>query len=97
MLDLILIIIIVVSLFKPDVLLAKKIKEKANDEQKEILTRNLRKTYSILVALLESLALMRYENFETIGLISGIIFAILVFKVSIPAGKENRKIINELK
>ncbi len=94
MLDLILIIMLIISLFKPDILLSKKVKEKANDEQKIILTKNIRKSYAIMVALLESLALMRYN--ETIGIILGIVFAILAFKISLPANKENSKIMKEL-
>ena len=41
MIDLILIIMLIVSLAKPDILLSKKMKEKATDEQKNILTKNL--------------------------------------------------------
>lgn len=54
MIDLILIIMIIVSLAKPNILLSKKMKEKAN------------------------------------------IFAILFFTISVPAIKENSKIIKEL-
>ncbi len=90
MIDLILIIIIIVSLAKPDILLSKKMKEKANEEQKNILTKNLRKIYAIMVALFESLALMRYK--ETVGIILTIVFLILFFVISVPAIKENSKI-----
>jgi len=95
MLDLILIIMIIVSLFKPDVLLAKKVKERANDEQKIVLTKNLRKIYAIMVALFESIALMRYN--EMVGIILSIVFLILFFVISLPAIKENSKIVKELK
>ena len=94
MIDLILIIIIIVSLAKPDILLSKKMKEKANEEQKNILTKNLRKIYSVIVALFESLALMRYK--ETVGIILTIVFLILFFVISVPAIKENSKITKEL-
>lgn len=94
MIDLILIIIIIVSLAKPDILLSKKMKEKANEEQKNILTKNLRKIYAIMVALFESLALMRYK--ETVGIILTIVFLILFFFISVPAIKENSKITKEL-
>lgn len=94
MIDLILIIIIIVSLAKPDILLSKKMKEKANEEQKNILTKNLRKIYAIMVALFESLALMRYK--ETVGIILTIVFIILFFVISVPAIKENSKITKEL-
>ena len=94
MIDLILIIIIIVSLAKPDILLSKKMKEKANEEQKNILTKNLRKIYAIMVALFESLALMRYK--ETVGMILTIVFLILFFVISVPAIKENSKITKEL-
>ena len=93
MIDLILIIIIIVSLAKPDILLSKKMKEKANEEQKNILTKNLRKIYAIMVALFESLALMRYK--ETVGIILTIVFLILFFVISVPAIKENSKITKE--
>ena len=36
MLDLFLIIILIISIAKPDILLAKNVKEKASDEQKQI-------------------------------------------------------------
>ena len=94
MIDLILIIIIIVSLAKPDILLSKIMKEKANEEQKNILTKNLRKIYAIMVALFESLALMRYK--ETVGIILTIVFLILFFVISVPAIKENSKITKEL-
>ena len=94
MIDLILIIIIIVSLAKPDILLSKKMKEKANEEQKNILTKNLRKIYAIMVALFESLALMRYK--ETVGIILTIVFLILFFVISVPAIKENSKITKEI-
>lgn len=95
MLDLILIIMILISLAKPDILLAKKMKEKANEEQKMILTKNLRKIYAIMVALIESVALMRYT--EIVGIILTIIFIVLFFVISLPAIKENSKIVKELK
>lgn len=94
MIDLILIIMIIVSLAKPDVLLSKKMKEKANEEQKNILTKNLRKIYSVIVALFESLALMRYT--EIVGIILAIVFIILFIIISVPAIKENSKITKEL-
>lgn len=94
MIDLILIIFLLVSLAKPDILLSKKIKEKASEEQKEIITKNLRKSYAILIALLESMALIRYNEF--IGIILSIIFIILAFTIAIPANKEIIKIKKEL-
>ncbi len=94
MLDLILIIMLIVSLAKPDILLSKKMKERANDEQKVVLTKNLRKIYAIMVAVFESAALMRYT--EILGIILSIVFIILFFAISLPAIKENSKIIKEL-
>lgn len=85
---------IIVSLAKPDILLSKKMKEKANEEQKNILTKNLRKIYSVIVALFESLALMRYT--EIVGIILAIVFIILFIIISVPAIKENSKITKEL-
>ena len=94
MINLILLIMLIVSLGKPDVLLSRKIKEKANDEQKIVLTKNLRKIYAILIGLLESVALLNYS--EGIGIILSIVFLVLFFKISLPAIKENSKINKEL-
>ena len=94
MIDLILIIMLIVSLSKPDILLSKKIKEKANDEQKNILTKNLRKIYAIMIALIESAALIRYT--KVVGTVLEIVFIILFFVISLPAIKENLKITKEL-
>lgn len=94
MLDLILIIMLIVSLFKPDILLSKKMKEKANDEQKKVLTKNLRKIYAILVGIFESLSIRSYN--QGIGTILTIVFLILFFVISLPATKENSKIKKEL-
>lgn len=94
MIDLILIIMLIISLAKPDILLSKKIREKATDEQKNILTKNSRKIYAIAVATFESLALMRYTEF--VGIILTIIFLILFFVISLPAIKENSRITKEL-
>ncbi len=95
MLNIILTIIILISLFKPQVLLAKKVKEKTNDEQRVILANNLRKIYSIMIATLEALVIMRYN--EIIGMILIVIFLVLFFAISLPAAKENSKIIKELR
>ncbi len=95
MLDLILIILILVSLAKPDILLAKKVKEKASEEQQLTMAKNLRKIYAILVGLIESIALMRYSIIP--GLVLTIAFLVLFFIFSVPAIKENSKIMKELK
>ncbi len=94
MIDLILIIILIISLSKPDILLSKKMKEKATEEQKRILTKNLRKIYAIMIATIESLALMRYT--EIVGVILAIVFIVLFFVISLPAIKENKKITKEI-
>lgn len=94
MLDLFLIIILIISLAKPDILLAKKVKEIASDEQKQILVKNYRKIYAILIALFESLAIMRYSSI--IGGVLAIIFIILFFTISWPATKQNKQILKEL-
>lgn len=93
-LDLFLIIILIISLAKPDILLAKKVKEKASDEQKQILVKNYRKIYAIVIALFESLAIMRYSTI--IGLVLVVIFFILFFTISWPATKQNKQILKEL-
>ena len=94
MIDLLLIILLIISLFKPDILLSKKVKERASQEQQTILVKNSRKIYAILVAFMESLALMRYV--ALLGVILMIIFFILFLTVSLPAVKENRRILKEL-
>ena len=94
MLDLILIILLIISLSKPDILLSKKMKEKANDEQKDILTKNSRKIYATMIALIECGSLMRYN--ETVGIILAIILIILFFVIALPAIKENSKITKEV-
>ncbi len=94
MLDLILIIMLIVSLAKPDVLLAKKMKENASEEQKAILVKNLRKIYAIFIGVIESLALIRYT--QIVGIILVIVFAVLFFVISLPAIKENSKIVKEV-
>ena len=93
-LDLFLIIILIISIAKPDILLAKNVKEKASDEQKQILVKNYRKIYAILIALFESLAIMRYSSI--IGGFLAIIFIILFFTISWPATKQNKQILKEL-
>ena len=94
MLDLILIILIIISLFKPDILLAKKVKEKASEEQKMTVAKNLRKIYATLVGLIESIALIRYS--EIVGIILAIVFLVLFCIFAIPGIKENSKILKEL-
>ena len=86
MLDLFLIIILIISIAKPDILLAKNVKE--------ILVKNYRKIYAILIALFESLAIMRYSSI--IGGVLAIIFIILFFTISWPATKQNKQILKEL-
>lgn len=95
MIHLIFIIILIIGIFKPDVLLAKQIKEKASEEQKTILTKNVRKISASIVATFESLALMRYTEF--LGAILALVCIILLFPLSLPAIKENFKIAKELK
>ena len=94
MLDLFLIIMLIVSFSKPDVLLTKKMKEAANDEQKAILTKNFRKIYAVFIGLIESLSLIRY--FAMVGIVLSVVCLVLVFVISIPAIKENNKIVKEL-
>lgn len=95
MIDLILIIMLIVSLVKPEVLLSKKMKERATDEQKKVLTMNLRKIYAIMVAAIESVALTRYT--EDLGIILVIASIVLFFIIALPAIKENSEIMKEVK
>lgn len=96
MLDLILIILLIISLFKPDILLAKKMRDNANDEQKAILVKNLRKIYVILIGFIESIALIFYESIMWGAIVSTVIFLILFFVISLPAVKQNSKIVKEV-
>lgn len=98
MLDAILIILLIVSISKPDVLLAKKIRAKANDEQKKVLAKNLRKIYGIFIAVIELQALRRYvdEDLGLVLLIATIILLILFFIFAIPGIKQNKEIIKNL-
>lgn len=96
MLDLILIILLIISLFKPDILLAKKMRDNANDEQKAILVKNLRKIYVILIGFIESIALIFYESIMWGAIVSTVIFVILFFVISLPAVKQNSKIVKEV-
>lgn len=94
MLSLIILILGIVSLFKPEVLLSKKMKEKCNEEQKKILAKNLRKIDFSLILLLEYHEISKYyKNIETIYLI---ILLILFFVLVLPASKEIQKIKKEL-
>lgn len=99
MLDLILIILLIISIAKPDILLAKKVREKANEEQKNVLAKNIRKVYGFLIATIETVALHRYVDgdLEIVLHIVTIVIFILFCVFAIPGIKENRKILNELK
>lgn len=93
MIDLILIIIIIISLVDPEILLSKKVKDKASYKQKKILSNNIRKIYAILVGFFETLALTKY--IDDYGIILMIIFIILILKISLPAAKENKRIVKD--
>lgn len=99
MLDLILIILLIISISKPDVLLAKKVREKASEEQKSVLVKNLRKIYGIFIAAVETGALCRYvEGGFLIALIAAEIAIIVLFFIfALPGIKQNRQILKELK
>jgi hypothetical protein len=90
---------LIISFSKPEILLNRKMKEKANDEQKAILVKNIRKIYCISIVIIETGAMSRYasSDWTILILVALIVESILLFKYSIPAIKENRKIINELK
>lgn len=98
MIDLILIALLLISLAKPEVLLSKKIKEKANDEQKLILAKNLRKIYALIILVVETSALTRYleSDYSMILILALIVEILFLIKFAIPAYKENRTILKEL-
>ena len=99
MLDLILIVLLIISIAKPDILLAKNVRVKANDGQKKILAKNLRKIYGTLIAIIELQAIRRYvdEDFGLILLIATIILLVLFFVFAIPGIKQNKEIVKNLK
>lgn len=96
MIDIILIIFLIVSWFKPEVLLSKKMKEKATEEEQKILVSNYKKYISCFILFLESYSIE--NNYSAgIGLILIIISFILLLKFGWPAIKENSKIVKEIK
>ena len=101
MIYLILIIMLIISISKPDVLLSKKIKVKASEEQNRILAKDLRKIYGFLIVAFVILRLIT-EYIDGIGgliciLIYVIIFLVLIFKILLPAKKEYSEITKGLK
>ena len=94
MIDLILIVLLIISIFKPDILLSNKAKEQATEEQQKELVKNLRLLYGLMVAMFESLAILRYSTL--IGGILSLIFVVLFFALAIPAAIRNSKIMKEL-
>lgn len=96
MIDLILIAFLIISIVKPDVLLSKKVRAKATPEQQKILVKNMRISYVVFIALIETMAISRYLESPTILLIPILIEIFVVFKYSIPAAKENRSILKTL-
>lgn len=94
MIDAILLGLLLVSLVKPDVLLSKKVKDKATEEQKAFLAKNYRKVYGLLIATIESLALSMYIG--PVGCILALVCAVLFFVIAWPASKENRKLVKEI-
>ena len=75
-------------------MLFSNVKEKVLDEQKQILVTNYRKIYAILIALFESLVIMRYSTI--VGAVLAIILIVLFFTISWPATKQNKQILKEL-
>ena len=47
------VIFLVISYFKPNILLSKKVREKVDEKQKEILVKNRREIYFLLVVTFE--------------------------------------------
>ena len=97
MISLILIILLIISLAKPDILLSKKIKDKATEEQQQILIKNSRKLYGTIIFLIEAGSLNTIEEIpDMLILILEIIAIILFFYLGWPARKEISKINKEL-
>ena len=88
------VIMLILILIKPDILISKKIKSLANDEQLKELITNLKKTYSIGCATIIGILLF---DFSTIlSLIIVIPMLILLFTVGLPASKKASNILKEL-
>jgi len=73
--------------------LFSNVKEKVLDEQKQILVTNYRKIYAILIALFESLVIMRYSTI--VGSVLAL-FLFFFFTISWPADKQNKQILKDL-
>ncbi len=74
-------------------MLFSNVKEKVLDEQKQILVTNYRKIYAILIALFESLVIMRYSTI--VGSVLAL-FLFFFFTISWPADKQNKQILKDL-
>ncbi len=89
------VIFLVISYFKPNILLSKKVREKVDEKQKEILVKNRREIYFLLVVTFEfvtdTVVAPWWFNLFTIS------FCIVMWILTIPQIKENRKIIKEAK
>ena len=98
MIDLILIIILIISISKPEIMLkfiSKTLREKATKEEKENLIVDLRTAVLYSVLLLESLAISNYTVFISIILI--IIFGILWVEKAYPAIRRIKQTVKILK
>ena len=98
MIDLILIIILIISISKPEIILkfiSKTLREKATKEEKENLIVDLRTAVLYSVLLLESLAISNYTVFISIILI--IIFGILWVEKAYPAIRRIKQTVKILK
>lgn len=99
MLEILLVIMLIISLVKPESILSKKIKERANDEQKAILANNTRKIFPFVFVGFELTvgSLSRIISIsETVKIILMIIWLICVFVIIWPIAKESSKIRKEL-
>jgi len=97
MISIILIILLIVSISKPDIFLSAKNKAKLSEEEIKKYANNSRKIYSIIIILFESTSLITYgsEILSIIGIIAAIVSIILFFKLSLPAIKENKAMLEK--
>ncbi len=98
MLTLVLLVFIIISYSKPELLISKKIKENATDEEKNIVSKNLRNIYITIILLIEGSSLISRTSgiLQILGFVFAVIGIVCIVKF-IPKFKENKEILNKYK
>lgn len=97
MAQLILIVIFIMAVIKPDLMIGKEYKEKATEEQKEKLYKNARITYGSFAGFFAGESIFLLMDSSLLTLVFTIGFFVLLFTTIIPAMKETSQITKELK